>query len=106
MMNSNSTQSTQHTPWLEALDFIVVNAQTGNACASFLLPRDAVHYVKWRRTQCGNGPTFEVRNADGFDISPYLMAQVEAANTIGAEEWARAQPGWPAAIAKATGERA
>jgi len=56
-----------------ALDFLVINTRTGAACGAFLLPRDAIHYIKWRREQEGpHGPTYEIANADGMLINILL----------------------------------
>jgi len=78
-----------------ALDFLVINTRTGNACGAFLLPRDAIHYIKWRREQEGpHGPTYEIANADGMPISSPLDAQAAAANDLGAREHTRLNPGW------------
>ena len=61
---------------LSALDFIVVNMRTGNACAAFMLPRDALHYIKWRRESEGpHGPLYGLANANGTLISTHLAAQ-------------------------------
>lgn len=78
-----------------ALDFIVVNTRTGNACAAFMLPRDALHYIKWRRESEGpNGPSYEIRNEDEAPISATLAAQVEAISEAAAREHTRLNPNW------------
>lgn len=78
-----------------ALDFIVVNTRTGNACAAFMIPRDALHYIKWRGESEGpNGPNYEIRNADGAPISATLAAQVEATSAMAKREHTRLNPNW------------
>jgi hypothetical protein len=87
-------------PNTEALDFIVINTRTGNACAAFMLPRDALQYIFWRRTNEGpHGPSYEIVNADGSMISAQLQSHVDARNAIGAQEHTRLVPNWGGALA-------
>lgn len=68
--------------YTDALDLIVINTRTGNACAAFLLPRDALHYIQWRRESEGShGPSYEILNADGSMVSPQLRAQAQKGRT-------------------------
>jgi len=79
----------------EALDFLVRNTCTGNVCAAFLLPRDALHYIKWRGESEGpHGPSYEIKNKDGSPISPVLAAQVEAVGAMAKREHTRLNPRW------------
>lgn len=66
---------------ITALGFIVVDISTGDACAAFLLPQDALSYIQWRCQREGkHGPSYDLINADGSPVSPVLSLQVTAAN--------------------------
>ena len=66
-----------------ALDFIVVNTRTGNACAAFMIRRDALHYIKWRRESEGpNGPSYEIRNEDVEPAPPPTPASADGDTTV------------------------
>jgi len=66
---------------LEALDFIVVNQNTGNPIAAFLLPTDAVRFIEYRRaSEPAPGRQYAVKNADGSPTSPQLADRVDRAN--------------------------
>lgn len=73
--------NTQHTSGLETLDFIVINDVTQCPVAAFMLPGDALHFIKWRATCNGPSVTYIIQNADGSSVSPTLSAQANAANT-------------------------
>lgn len=85
----------QHTPGpvLAYLDFVVVNHTTGNAVAAFLLPADAVRYIKERTERYGaNGQVLTIVNADGSPISLQLAEQVEAVREAAWREHTRLYP--------------
>lgn len=66
----------------EALDFIVKNTSTGQPVAAFLLPTDALTFIKFRRTKAPKGPLFDISNADGTPTSAHLVDAVERANAF------------------------
>ena len=64
---------------VSALDFIVVNVRTGNPVAAFMLPRDAILFIKARRAAEGpTGPVYDLVNRDGSMMSPELDAAVDS----------------------------
>lgn len=65
----------------EGLDYLVINTRTGNTLAAFLLPRDALNYIKWRRqTDGARGPAYDLTRADGRMLSPQISDALERAN--------------------------
>ena len=65
----------------EKLDYLVVNARTGNALAAFLLPRDALSYIRWLRHVAPDGPIYELVRTDGRMLSPQISDALKRANS-------------------------
>lgn len=55
------------------LDFLVVNLSTGHTLAAFMLPLDALDFIRSRRARIGKAaPLLDIRNRDGSPISSKL----------------------------------
>lgn len=64
----------------EALDFIVTNTTSGNAIAAFMLPSDAINFVRFLRTQHHRRVVYDVTNKDGSPISRHFAIALDRVN--------------------------